>query len=649
MTCPAPLQLPAPERAADWLEERRTTLLAEVERRVADLRVAPTGDPQATLRRWNDIALALSDLSAIGSVYAQVHPDEEVRTLGDRIVQEASKVSTELSLDPALYAVFAELDPDALDPIADRLLARVLRDFRRAGVDRDEATRGRLRELEARQVDLGQQMSRTIRADVRCIRIAPDRLAGLPDDWIAAHPVGDDGLVAVSTDYPDAVPFFTFAEDAAARRELRVEFLNRGWPQNDAVLRELFAVRREVADLLGYDDWPDYASEVMMIGTGDAIPAFVDRIAALALEPGLRDRAVLLERLRQDRPGATAIDAADSAYYAELVRREQYQVDAQDVRRYFDFAKVRSGLLEVTGRLFGLTYVPVDPGQARVWHEDVATYDVLRTPDDGAGSGAGERIGRIHLDLHPREGKYKHAAQFTLAEGVRDRRLPEGVLVCNFPRGLMQHDDVVTLFHEFGHLVHHVLGGRSEWVRFSGVATEWDFVEAPSQLLEEWAWDPMVLASFATDEAGVPIPADLVERMRRAEDFGKGYHARTQMFYAALAYDLHAHDHADLTARVRELQERYSLFPYIADTHFHCNFGHLDGYSSGYYTYAWSQVIAKDLFSAFDPDDLFAPAVAARYRDTILARGGEKDAAELVEDFLGRPSTFDAYAAWLAR
>lgn len=656
MTSPAPLHLPAPEHAAAWLEERRTALLDEVERRVADLRAAPPGDPMGTLRRWNDITLALSDLSAIGSVHAQVHPAEEVRTLGDRVVQEASRVSTELSLDPELYAVFAALDPAGLldadhrpDPVARRLLERVLRDFRRSGVDRDEATRARLRELDSRQVDLGQQMSRTIRADVRSVRVTPEQLAGLPEDWIDAHPADEDGLVTVTTDYPDAVPYVTFAEDAAVRRALRVEFLNRGWPDNDAVLRELFAVRREVAELFGYGSWPDYAAEVMMIGTGEAIPAFVDRIAELALQPARRDHAVLLDRLRRDVPGATTIDAADSAYYAELVRRERYGVDAQQVRRYFDVDKVRAGLLEVTGRLFGLTYVPVDPAEAHVWHEEVAAYDVLRADAAGAGAGTGERIGRIFLDLHPREGKYKHAAQFTLAEGVRDRRLPEGVLVCNFPRGLMQHDDVVTLFHEFGHLVHHVLGGRSEWVRFSGVATEWDFVEAPSQLLEEWAWDPAVLATFATDEAGVPIPADLVERMRRAEDFGKGYHARTQMFYAALAYDLHAHDVPDLTARVKELQERYSLFPYLEGTHFHCNFGHLDGYSSGYYTYAWSQVIAKDLFSAFDPDDLFEPGVAARYRDTILARGGELDAADLVEDFLGRPSTFDAYAAWLAR
>jgi thimet oligopeptidase len=262
---------------------------------------------------------------------------------------------------------------------------------------------------------------------------------------------------------------------------------------------------------------------------------------------------------------------------------------------------------------------------------------------------AGEQLGRIYLDLHPRENKYNHAAQFTLTDGIAGRQLPEGILVCNFPKGLMEHDDVVTLFHEFGHLVHHILAGRVDWSRFSGVATEWDFVEAPSQLLEEWAWDAGVLQTFARNAEGEPIPADLVAAMKRADDFGKGYHARTQMFYAAMSYWFHTDRPSDLTAATISLQDKYSMFSYVPGTHMSAGFGHLEGYSSGYYTYMWSLVIAKDLFSAFDPEDLFAPEVAHRYRDLVLAPGGTRDAADLVEDFLGRPYTFDAYAAWLAR
>jgi thimet oligopeptidase len=213
----------------------------------------------------------------------------------------------------------------------------------------------------------------------------------------------------------------------------------------------------------------------------------------------------------------------------------------------------------------------------------------------------------------------------------------------------MEHRDVITLFHEFGHLVHHVLAGRHDWVRFSGVATEWDFVEAPSQLLEEWAWDAGVLRSFATDEADEPIPMDLVAKMRAGNDFGKGYLARTQMFFASVSYRLHLGPGSDIDDLVRQLQKRYDLFEAVDGTHFHASFGHLEGYTSAYYTYMWSLVIAKDLFSAFDAEDMFAADVAHRYRDRILACGGSKDAADLVADFLGRPFEFDAFATWLDR
>lgn len=638
-TVPTHLPLPLESDWLDWVGARGEQQLALARSLVEGLRNDPPGEPLEVLRVWNDAQTALSNAASVGSLFSEVHPDEAVRERAESVAQQVQKLDTDLGLDTGLYAVLAGLDTSGLDADAARVLERTLRDFRRSGVDQDETTRDRLRELSERAILLSQEFSKNIREDVRSIRLTPDRLAGMPKDWVDAHPVDDEGLVTVTTDYPDVVPFRTFARDARARRDLVTEFLTIAWPANDRVLQEIFAVRREHAALLGYASWADYDAEVKMIGSGNAIGEFIDRISELSASSAERDKGVLLERLRQDRPDATDIDGADVSYYAELVRKEQLAVDAQQVRTYFSFESVRQGLLDVTGRLFGLEWSPVAREDARTWHEEVATYDV---------SFQGERIGRIHLDLHPREGKYKHAAQFDLVRGVAGTQLAEGVLVCNFNRGLMEHDEVVTLFHEFGHLVHHVLAGRTEWVRFSGVATEWDFVEAPSQMLEEWAWDPDVLATFARNADGETIPAELVRAMRRADDFGKGYDARTQMFYAALSYDFHVNQSDDLTARLRELMDRYSVFPYLSGTHMQCHFGHLDGYSSAYYTYMWSLVIAKDMFSAFDQGDLFDPEVAGAYRDKVLAPGGRRDAADLVEDFLGRPYTFDAYAAWLA-
>jgi thimet oligopeptidase len=643
MTPPAPLQLPLADEALAWVRDRTATGLTTARELVAGLREETPADPEDVLHRWDEVTLALSNVSAIAGLYSNAHPDLDVRTASEEAEIEVDKLVTELRQDRALYDVFAALDQASLDPTAARLLGKTLEEFRRAGVDQDYATRARLAGISQRITAIDQEFSRNIRDDVRIVKATPEQLAGLPDDWLAAHPVDEDGLVSVTTDYPDAVPARMFVRDREVRHQITIAFLERGWPDNEPLLKELFDLRHEYANLVGYSDWASYDAAVKMIEKGPAIPEFIDRIAQAAQGPMERDLAVVMERFRRDVPGAETIDSADSVYYEELVRKEQHDVDSQLVRTYFESDKVKRGLLDVTGRLFGLRYEPV--ADAVVWHEDVTVFDVFSTGPNTDG----ESLGRIYLDLHPREGKFKHAAQFTITSGVAGRQLPEGALLCNFNKGLMEHDHVVTLFHEFGHLVHHVLGGHVGWTRFSGVATEWDFVEAPSQMLEEWAWDADVLQTFATNADGEPIPADLVDGMRAADDFGKGLRARQQMFYASVSYWFHTERPADLSAKQVELQERYSPYRFIDDTHFFANFGHLGGYSSAYYTYMWSLVIAKDLFSAFDPDDMFDADVATRYRDRILAAGGTKDAADLVADFLGRPYTFDAYAAWLAR
>ncbi|MEJ7833849.1 MAG: M3 family metallopeptidase [Nocardioides sp.] len=639
----SPLTLPDTEHAEEWLRARADDGLRTARQHVERLRADPPGDALSTLRAWDEISLHVGNVAAVGSLFSNIHPLEAVRDAAEKAEQDADRLVTELSLDRGLYEVFAALDPEGLDATAARLLDKVLRDFARAGVDRDDETRSRVSAIKERITQVDQEFSKIIRDDVRSIQVTPESLDGLPSDWLADHPAGDDGLVTVTTDYPDSLPVRMYAHDADVRREMALTFLSCGWPQNDALLKELFALRHELATLVGYADWASYDADVKMIKEGPAIPEFIDRIAEAAEKPMRSDLEALLGRLRQDRPDAETIDSADALYYTEVVRKEQYDVDAQLVRTYFDFTRVRQGLLDVTGRLFGVRYEAVT--DAVPWAEDVTAYDVL----DADAPQGGEPFGRIYLDLHPRDNKFNHAAQFTLTDGVAGRQLPEGVLVCNFSRSLMEHDHVVTLFHEFGHLVHHILAGRGEWTRFAGVSTEWDFVEAPSQMLEEWAWDADVLQTFATDGAGEPIPVDLVERMRKGDDFGKGVYARTQMFYASMSYWFHTERPDDLTAKTRELQARYAAYPYIEGTHMFASFGHLGGYSSAYYTYMWSLVIAKDLFSAFDSDDLFDADVSGRYRDLVLAPGGSRDAADLVAGFLRRPYTFDAYAAWLAR
>ena len=630
-----PLALPTDEGAwLDWVRDRAGSGLLDAGGAVAALKEAPAGDT-TVLQLWNDVAVALGNVAALASLMSAVHPDPSVIEAAEELEIEAQRFRTDLHLDHEVFAQLSSLDQDNLDAGAQRVLQRALRGFRRSGVDLDEPVRERLRDLNRRESELSQAFSRGIRDGRRTTSLPVAALDGLPEDYVAEHVADEQGRVEISTEYPDTLPFLTHARDPEARRAVAHSFLNIGWPDNEAVLADLLDVRAEKATLLGYADWPSYDAEVKMIGEGSRIPEFIDEIAAASETAGRREIEELLEQAAAE--GETVIDFSNWRHHTEAVKRQRYGVDSQEVRRYFDFAKVRQGLLDVTGRLFGLRYEEV---AAPTWHAEVTSYDVRLVEN-------GQLLGRIHLDLHPRARKYNHAAQFTLVSGVLGRQLPEGVLVCNFSRGLMDPDHVVTLFHEFGHLLHHVLAGRHEWARFSGVATEWDFVEAPSQMLEEWAWDADVLAGFATDADGTPIPEDLVVRMRAADEFGKGFLTRTQMAYAAISYWFHQERPDDLTTRLRELMDRYSLVQLVPDTHFHAGFGHLEGYTSAYYTYMWSLVIAKDLFSAFDGDDLFAPEVAHRYRDSVLAAGGSKDAADLVEDFLGRPYDERAFRAWL--
>ena len=283
----------------------------------------------------------------------------------------------------------------------------------------------------------------------------------------------------------------------------------------------------------------------------------------------------------------------------------------------------------------------------------------------GCYMGPGELLGRVYLDMWPREGKYQHAAQFELRSGVAGQQAPEGVLLTNFPAtGSMEHSQVETFFHEFGHLMHHVVGGANSVLQsYSGVATEWDFVEAPSQMLEAWAWDTTVLQAFASDAAGAAIPATLVSQMVAASALGRAMSNQQQVFYAQLSLGLHTTDpaafrddadgtagNATTTAFTQAVQAQWSPFPFVPGTAFQASFGHLVGYGAIYSTYLWSNVIARDLLSKFThaPFQLLDASVAEQYTHRIIAQGGRADASKLLDAFLQRPVQFAAFQGWVA-
>ena len=598
-----------------------------------------------TLVHYDEALIQLDAAGAQASLIESVHPDSAMRTTAEKVTQDVSAYGTELSLDRRVYRALKAMDLAGADPETRYFVERELRDFRLAGVDKDDATRKRIKALNEELVKIGQEFGRNIREDVRTIQIDPAELEGMPQDFIDGHKPGTDGKVTLDINYPDYIPVISYARKDEVRKRLYMEFQNRAHPKNTEVLQRLIARREELARLLGFPHWAEYITANKMSGSAGAVRRFIDKVVATSGARAEREYQVLLQRKRKDDPAAGAVNFWEFPYYSEQVQKSDYNFDSQSVRPYFPYARVKQGILDLTARLFGVEFRRVE--NAPVWHPSVECYEMFED---------GKLAARFYLDMHPRPDKYNHAAQFNVRNGVAGRQIPEATLVCNFPGadpddpGLMEHGDVETFLHEFGHLLHTLFAGNHRWMGVSGIRTEWDFVEAPSQMLEEWAWDPASLAVFAkhhqTNEA---IPADLVRQMKRAKDYGEGLRTRRQLVYADLSlscYDRSA-SRVDAEAFLAERVKKYQPFPFIEGTHFTCSFGHLDGYSAIYYTYMWSLVIAKDMFSQFDRNDMLASGVAKRYRDTVLAPGGSAPAARLVENFLRRPFDFEAFRKWL--
>jgi thimet oligopeptidase len=597
---------------------------------------------------FNELSNMISQVGLEGQLLFNAHTEATVRDAGNKAYLAADSLQTELSLNRPLYEAFAGLDVSREDPETRYAVWKILRDFRRAGVDRDDATRATIKALNDEIAEIGSTFDRNINDDLRSIHL--DSLAeldGLPEDYITAHGPRENGKITITTAYPDALPVLQYAVRSDVREKLDREFLDRGYPKNLEVLGRLLTKRYELARLLGYEHYAAYITEDKMIGSAKAAAAFLEKLTQAAGSRTKRDYATLLERKRKDAPESEGLDAWDPSYYIERVRAEQYRFDSQEVRPYLQVEKVRAGIFEITGQLFGIRYRRVP--HAPVWHESVEVYDVYQ---------GRRRLGRFYLDLFPREGKYSHAAEFTLAIGLRDVQLPQAALLCNFPDpkktagpALMEHSDVVTFFHEFGHLLHAILSGRSRWTKTSMEGIEWDFVEAPSQMLEEWARRPEGLRRFAKHfDTGEPIPEELVQRMERAQAVARGMWTTRQIYFSALSLRYYSGDPngLDTTSLAKEMNQRYYPVAWFDGTHFQCNFGHLNSYSAVYYTYLWSLVIAKDLFTQFlGGKSILDPATAGRYRHAILEAGSARPAAEMVREFLGRETGFEAFRRWL--
>jgi thimet oligopeptidase len=600
-----------------------------------------------TLAPYDEAVRQNNSAAYFAGLMEQVHPDSAFRDRGTAMLTKASAAQTAIALNHDIYNALAALDLSKADAATRYYVQRQLLEFRLAGVDKDEAIRAQLKKLNDLATEQNSMFDRNIADGQKTIEADPAELDGMPQDYIDRHKPDANGKIRITTDYPDAHPVFTFAKSESLRRRMTEAFDTRAYPKNLEVLTSLMKTRYEIATLLGYPSWADYNAADKMIAKGHNIGDFIQQVNDASRPLAEKEFDMLLAEKKKTDPGATKVYDYERDYFSELVRRTKYNFDSQSARPYFPFTEVKQGILDTAADLFHVTFQqePSVPS----WDPSVETWLVIDN---------GKTIGRFYLDLHPRPGKYSHAEMAQVLDGVRGKQLPEAILVCNFPAptgtdpGLMEYNDVKTFFHEFGHLMHHILGGQQQWAGIAGISMESDFAEAPSEMLEEWIASPQVLAKFARHyKTGEPIPAELVARMNRAAAFGRAGWIESQTSYTAISYDIYKTkpENVDLDAVTHEATLRYTLITPTPGEHMWASFGHLGGYSSAYYTYLWDKVIAEDFFLQFDHQNLLAGDAPMKYRHVVLEPGGSMSANDLVKNFLGRPQNIAALRHWMGK
>lgn len=579
------------------------------------------------LHGWDRMMASVEN--TVGPVYilAYVHPDKTVRDAGEACIVEYTQFETSLYQDEALYAAISDVEPqDAIDA---KLKQDLLIAFADAGVSLPPERRQRAAAILTELQSLGQRFARNIRENNTKLTFSGDELAGLPASYLEQHDVQPGGSLTVGFDYPDYGPFMRSASNESARQRYYTAFNRRGGAENLELLDRIVELRHEYAGLHGLESYAEFVLQRRMVGSVARLDRFLTEVGAVTREAEAADVARLRAMKAEDqgRPlDEVQLKQWDRSYYIEQYRQATAQVDQEALRAYFPTLAVRDWILAVTATQYGLRFEPAD---VPVWHEDVVYYDVIDQH-------SGERLSGLYLDLFPRQGKFKHAAAFPVrGASTLQGRTPISVLVTNFDRNGLTQGEVETFFHEFGHGVHGVLS-RTRYVSHAGTSVERDFVEAPSQMFEEWARRPESLALLQAHCTGCPVLGeDQIHRLDVARRLASGMRYARQHLYASFDFQLYQNPPQSAQALWEQMTAQ-TPYGYAPETQFPGAFSHIaGGYASGYYGYMWSEAIALDMLSAFGTS-IVNPQVGLRFRNLILARGSEQSADAMVRSFLGR-------------
>jgi Zn-dependent oligopeptidase len=606
-----------------------------------------------TIRALDDLSYQIALTDDRLSLIKETSPSAQIRDAATEALKQLEEWEVGLEYRQDVYRAvkaYAEKKPRLKDEDA-KLFNETERDYRRAGMELPQAQRDEVERLRKELARLATDFQSNVNKAHQALKFSKAQLEGLPESFLTQTKTGPDDYTVMANITWHYVTVMSNAKLEETRKALMLARHNLARAENLPLLEKILVLRDQVATKLGYKSWADYQTEVKMVKNATAAIDFLQRLKT-GLQPKFDAEMAEFRALKVRDTGDTnaQIKYWDWRYYSNELKKEKYNVDAEQLRVYFPYQRVLDGMFEIYQSIFGLKFERVEPPYK--WVNDLQLYAV----SDAATQ---EPLGLFYLDMFPREGKYNHFAQFTI---IRGKQLPGGkyqrptvALVCNFPSptkdepSLLSHMDVETLFHEFGHAMHSIMT-RAKYSRFSGTSVPRDFVEAPSQMLENWVWDKKVLDRFAADyrDPAKKIPADILAKLKEAKFATEATRYRRQLCFGLCDLTLHTQIHessASNTLNLANQVQSEAFLPLAPDTAFVAYFGHLMGYDAGYYGYAWADAIAADMAVVFEhsPNGYFDQATGRRLRTEIYEPGDSRDVNVSIEKFLGRPRSLEPF------
>lgn len=583
-----------------------------------------------------------------------VSPEKIIRDTARETIDTIQNKLITIERDPAIWEALKAYEKGAwikdkktLDAPSKKLFHDMYLNYKRMGFDLPLKTQRRVEELSKKLAKASNQFRQNINAYKDHILVTDEELLGLPDRYKEGLSRSKNGRYKVTLAYPDYHPFIELAQSETKRREIAEKFLQKGGTKNMKVLAEMLRLRIEHAHLLGYKTHADYKTELRMAKSGNKALAFENNLLKKVAK-GANEDLDALRKIKREMTGnkKAVLEFYDIAYYGHELQKKRFLLDSEEVRSYFPLERVLEGIFKIYSTLFSVKFEKVSGFP--LWHPDASLY-VVKTPK-------GVVLSYFALDLYPRDGKYGHACVNDMVSGRKtsfsgnDYLTPFGTMITNFPKptptnpSLLSHGEVETFLHEFGHMIHHSLT-TARYASQSGCHTAWDFVEAPSQMLEHWAWNKKSLALLSAHyKTGKAFPQTLLKNLLASKEHLLQYGILRQLIQGILDLTLHTKNKPPEPAKLyRDLIKKYTGVILPKNAIFPAGFGHLEGYDAGYYGYLWSNVYAADMFTRFEKEGIMNKKTGNDYKKWILEKGGSMEEIDLVKGFLGRAPNNKAF------